>query len=63
MTLWLELPKGVSLLSNGTYKAKITVNKQVFYLGSFKTVKTAVSRYNQFVFDNGLESTYPLSVI
>lgn len=58
-----ELPKGVSQSSTNSFTAKITVDKKVYNLGSFKTVNGAMNRYNQFIVDNELESTYPLSML
>ena len=58
-----ELPKGVSQSSKNSFASKITIDKRVFRLGSFSTVKGAMNRYNEFIKLNGLESTYPLSTL
>ena len=56
------LPKGVTE-QNGLYRSRITVSGHRSELGVFSTVVGAMNAYNNYIKNNKLEDTYPLSVI
>lgn len=54
------LPKGVHKNGNN-FASRITVNKKQLSLGTFKTIDGAKNAYNNFIKNNSLEDSYPLS--
>lgn len=42
-----KLPKGVSLSSNGRYRARIKINRQLQHLGTYDTIEEATLAYNK----------------
>jgi len=50
--------RGINKRNNGTYQAKISYNKKVHYIGTFKDIESAVIARNKYVIKNKIPIKY-----